>query len=223
MARVDTLGHFLTDVADAIRTKKGTSGTIEASAFDSEIASIPTGSGTTYNWTSIGYSDLDSFNSGYTEAKSIYDNWDSTTTSMSFKYQDNTNLTIYPLVNTSNVTYFANAFRRCTNLIYVPLLNTTNTTNMTSMFNGCTNLKYVPQFDTSSITGTNLLTMFDGCQNLSIDSLNNILGMCINATNYTGTKTLAYLGLTSTNYPATTIQGLPNYQAFTTAGWTIGY
>lgn len=43
MARVDTLVHFLTDVADSIRAKKGTSGAIQASDFDTEIASISSG------------------------------------------------------------------------------------------------------------------------------------------------------------------------------------
>jgi hypothetical protein len=43
MARTDTLPHFLTDVADAIRTKKGTSELIQASTFDTEINNIPTG------------------------------------------------------------------------------------------------------------------------------------------------------------------------------------
>ena len=45
MARTDTLGHFLTDVADAIREKKGTTGLIQASDFDTEIESITTGGG----------------------------------------------------------------------------------------------------------------------------------------------------------------------------------
>lgn len=40
MARTDTLTHFLTDVADAIREKKGTSAQISAQNFDTEIASI---------------------------------------------------------------------------------------------------------------------------------------------------------------------------------------
>lgn len=44
MARIDTLPHFLTDVADAIRTKKGTSETITASNFDTEITNLPSGS-----------------------------------------------------------------------------------------------------------------------------------------------------------------------------------
>ena len=43
MARTDTLGNFLTDVADAIREKKGTTDTIPASDFDTEIASIESG------------------------------------------------------------------------------------------------------------------------------------------------------------------------------------
>lgn len=47
MARTDTLGHFLTDVADAIRTKTRSSETITASDFDTEIENIPSGGGTT--------------------------------------------------------------------------------------------------------------------------------------------------------------------------------
>ena len=43
MARTDTLGNFLTDVADAIRTKAGTSSAIQASAFDTAISNIPSG------------------------------------------------------------------------------------------------------------------------------------------------------------------------------------
>lgn len=47
MARTDTLGHFLTDVADAIRIKGGTSADIQASSFDTAIANLPGGGGTT--------------------------------------------------------------------------------------------------------------------------------------------------------------------------------
>ena len=42
MARTDNLNNFLTDVADSIRTKKGTADIIPASNFDTEIASIET-------------------------------------------------------------------------------------------------------------------------------------------------------------------------------------
>lgn len=43
MARTDTLGHYLSDIADAIRTKGGTSASIQASAFDTAIANLPSG------------------------------------------------------------------------------------------------------------------------------------------------------------------------------------
>lgn len=46
MARTDTLPHFLTDVADAIRSKGGTSETIQASSFDTAIANLPSGGAT---------------------------------------------------------------------------------------------------------------------------------------------------------------------------------
>lgn len=43
MARTDTLGNFLTDVADAIREKGGTSELIQASDFDTAIENLPSG------------------------------------------------------------------------------------------------------------------------------------------------------------------------------------
>lgn len=45
MARTDNLSNFLTDIADAIRTKTGEAGTISASDFDTKIANIPTSDG----------------------------------------------------------------------------------------------------------------------------------------------------------------------------------
>ena len=43
MARIDTLINFLTDVAAAIRAKKGDSTLIPAADFDTEIANLPSG------------------------------------------------------------------------------------------------------------------------------------------------------------------------------------
>lgn len=50
MARTDTLDHYLTDVASAIKTKLGSQTPILASAFDTAIASIPSGGGTTLEY-----------------------------------------------------------------------------------------------------------------------------------------------------------------------------
>ena len=49
MARIDNLTNFLTDIANSIRNKKGTSEPIEAKNFDTEIASIETGGSGTLN------------------------------------------------------------------------------------------------------------------------------------------------------------------------------
>ena len=43
MARTSSLNEFLTDVAESIRTKKGTTDLISPSNFDTEIADIETG------------------------------------------------------------------------------------------------------------------------------------------------------------------------------------
>lgn len=45
MARIDNLNNFLTDVATAIRNKKGTTANIPCANFDTEIASISGGGG----------------------------------------------------------------------------------------------------------------------------------------------------------------------------------
>ena len=46
MARIDTLINFLTDVAAAIKAKKGDSTPIPAADFDTEIANLPSGDDT---------------------------------------------------------------------------------------------------------------------------------------------------------------------------------
>lgn len=45
MARTNSLANYLTDVADAIRTKKGDNSLISADSFDTEILNLPSGGG----------------------------------------------------------------------------------------------------------------------------------------------------------------------------------
>lgn len=129
--------------------------------------------------------------------------------------------TTIPFLDTSNVTTMTSAFEKCANLESIPSFNTSNVTNVGSMFQNCTNLANVPVLNLSSVTF--MRYMFRYCPNLTDTSLDNILQMCIGATSYTSTKTLAFLGFTSTDYPASRIEALPHYQDFINAGWTIGY
>ena len=128
-------------------------------------------------------------------------------------------LTTIPLIDTSKATRMYYMFGGCSVLTEIPLIDISKVTTVNSMFTQCYALTTVPALNTSSVT--NFANMFSNCSRLSNDSLNNILKMCIDATSYTGVKTLAKLGLTSSQ--ATTCQGLSNYQDFIAAGWTTGY
>ena len=128
-------------------------------------------------------------------------------------------LTSVPVLNTSNVTNMSWAFNGCASLVNFPLLDTSNVTNMGYMLTGCASLVNFPLLDTSSVTSMG--NMFLNCTSLTDASLDNILQMCINATNYNGTKKLTSIGITTASYPASRIQALPHYQAFINAGWII--
>lgn len=136
-----------------------------------------TNQGNIPNWSEIGYSDtpqplLDNF----AYSKNIYDNWDSSITNMSQKYQGNTNLVYFPVVDTSRVTnmYYCFGFNSnleiikyldisnvtntdylatsCSNLLEVNLSFTSKITSMQYMFSNCNKLREIPLFDTSNVT-----------------------------------------------------------------------
>lgn len=246
------------------------------------------------DWSAIGYSGMPQIiQDGYDYAENIYNNWDSTQTSLNAKFDNDLNLVYMPLVDTSNATRANYMFRECNNLQIcpalnlsacddvnsmflncaslrevglldiknatnmqsmfgsctllkeIPLLNTSKSTNTNSMFSNCRNLLSVPQLDIGKVTNassmfygcyklqtvpelnptsvTNMSSMFNNCRALTDTSLDNILKTCINATSYTGTKTLVQIGITQYYYSASRIQALPHYQDFLDAGWTTGY
>lgn len=180
---------------------------------------IPSG-GESQDWAKIGYDAEPAFiGEAYEYALEILNNWESSITSTHMKFFNDKQLVIMPFVDTSNVTNMAQTFMTCNNLSCIPKLNTSKNERMYRMFLGCTNLKILPVLDTTNVT--NFQDAFKNCEFLSNDSLNNILKMCINAQKYNSTKTLAYIGLTSSQ--ATTCTTLSNYQDFVDAGWTTGY
>lgn len=141
-------------------------------------------------------------------------------TDMLRMFQGCSSLVNVPLLDMSNATSVYGVFNGCTSLITVPEFNTQNAETFTDMFSGCTSLQEIPIYNTSS--ATSLSDMFSRCPNLSDDSLNNILTMCISATNISSkNKTLEYVGLSEEQAQKCTT--LSNYQSFTEAGWTTGY
>ena len=134
------------------------------------------------NWTAVGYSTTPPIIiTDYNYSKDVYDNWDSSQTSMSQKYYNNTDLVYMPLVDTSHVTNMDNAFNGCSNLMYLPLLDTSNVTSMNSAFRGCSKLTSVPLLDTGKVTNMNCLFYNDSITEIpQLDTKNVTIfwGMC---------------------------------------------
>lgn len=160
------------------------------------------------------------------------------------------NLETVGAIDTSSVTATTSMFVDCKKLVNVPTLDFSSTTSINYLFSGCTSLvtapslthtssikgwnqvfkkcsslQNVPVYDMSAATGLNVFAG-DEVRSLTTQSLNNILASLASATNYTSTKTLYYVfgnKNMSAYYPASTIEGLSNYQAFVNAGWSIGW
>lgn len=193
MARTDTLGNFLTDVAIAIRNKKGTTNTIVASNFDTEIESIETGGGTTEpiftghydaeGLRQIGWTDeeIEYYNQNGVQWNSSEDNYfkltqtelagdDSKNTRFIPKSSTKTSFNNYnkllaiPNIETSSVTNMDNMFSHCYSLTMMPQLDTGNVTSMNNMFYDCYSLTTIPQLNTGNITNMN--NMFHNCYSL---------------------------------------------------------
>jgi len=114
------------------------------------------------------------------------------------------------------------AFQNCTSLESAPYLNNIlQNVNFAQMFWNCNSLKNLPFIRLSS--ASNLTNMFQGTgSNLDENSRKNLLWMLTGCT-YSGTKTLAHLGFTSSMYTAASWEALSNYNEFVSEGWSIGY
>ena len=164
MARINTLGNFLTDVADAIREKKGTTDTILASNFDTEIASIESG-GDINEYLSDTITSGNNSLGGWTKTiKKMRSPLTVEGTSAEYMFY-NCPVNELPQLDTSNVTNMSHMFTSCTNLTTIPQINTSNVTNMSLMFASCANLTTIPQLDTSNVT--DMSNMFSGCRKIT--------------------------------------------------------
>ena len=142
MARTDTLGNFLTDVAEAIRTKEGTTETIPASEFDTRISNLSgggekyapkfitfrgfTGTDLSYETSNLDTSNMTTFNNMFAEST----------------YLKNVDLSKFQTVNGTG---FAGLFSKCSSIQNLDLssFNFTNATTLGAMFSDCTNLESV--------------------------------------------------------------------------------
>ena len=174
MAKNNNLQDFLTDVANSIRTKTGTTEQINAQDFSNQILNIPSGGNTLKNLLDATHNAQYLFESytGTSVDDLIQPNDTENVTKMGGMFQGCSNLTTIPLLNTINVTNMGAMFDGCSNLTNIPLLDTTSVSNMRYMFQNCSNLTSVPEFNLSSVT--DMSYMFDFCFNLKSILMYNI-------------------------------------------------
>ena len=181
MARTDTLEHYLTDIADAIRTKTGASGTISASSFDTQITNIP--SGTTYKIKSGSSSDP-----GYAYVINQLDTVELEGTSCQYMFYKCTGTSLPKVTNvTSSVTNMAYMYYGCQNVTSIDVsgYNTSGVETMNSMFYSSNTNPALKRLDLSNFTTTSLTNcanMFYQQRNLAVLDISNF--DFTNVTNY---------------------------------------
>lgn len=165
-----TLSELFTNIADAIRTKKGTSDKIIASDFATEIENLPSGGGETqeyFNETTRAYTQVSISSSskfivpGLLIALKKIPNIEITGTSAEKLFYGCISLITIPKLNFSNIKNFSYTFYSCESLKSIPLIDTSNGTNFSYMFTNCKKVTEIPVIDTSN--GTNFSYMFQGC------------------------------------------------------------
>lgn len=146
MARTDNLNNFLTDVATAIKTKKGDTTPIPASNFDTEITNLPSGGG-----------------GGSSKYAPRY---------VSFQGYTGTDLDEeIANLDTSNITNIKNMFRDCTNLKSLDVSNF-NIYNVYKggieyLFGGCSNITSINMSNWDFSKFDTFYYLFGNCRKLS--------------------------------------------------------
>ncbi len=132
------LNELMTNIANAIRTKKGTIETINAQNFPSEIENLPSGGGTSGSMKD--YIDVKKSCSGMFNGFSSSDFNDEKLSNI-LKYDD-----------TTNATSFLSMFKYCSYITTIPKLNTSKVTNCMEMCYSCSKLVNFPDYDFNLVT-----------------------------------------------------------------------
>lgn len=200
MAKNDNLKDFLTDVADAIRAKEGSTGLINPQEFSERIRSIETGGGASsegnvYGYTgnadveglkAIGWDDDDiaffqmygvDWDAEFDEFHKVPDNNRAlygilTTIDDVANYKDI--LQYLPKIDTAGVNSFYLKFDDCKLLKAIPNLDTDNVTSLSYAFRNCHSLTALPLKFKNTLVIVN--DAFNGCYSLrkvNIDIIDN--------------------------------------------------
>lgn len=177
MASEKNLNAVFTDIANAIREKKGTTDQIKPINMAEEIVNLPSGGGKTIElsvtkngiytpdegtaYSKVSVSVPQTAESGTLKAlfdvtkncNNLFNSYNGTSIDGIFSYSD-----------TSNVTSMSYMFAHSYSLASIPLFDTSSVTSMKGMFYFCKKLTSVPLFDMSSVTDA--YEMFSRCTSL---------------------------------------------------------
>lgn len=146
MARTDNLTNYLTDVADAIREKKGTTDVIPANTFDEEIKNLPSGGDVSeYFETTVTSLTRNGFMSKLYVKKGPDLVLKPDVTDLSY-FATNYEYSFLPNMDTSNVTDFSNFMTNSNNVTIMPPYNTSKATVVAGFLSGA-GLISCPLFD----------------------------------------------------------------------------
>ena len=175
---MSALTELFTNIANAIRTKKGTSAEIQASSFPTEIANLPTWE--EYFEANYGGTDTSTPNGSYGFARAVKKipplTFPSNYTSMSYLFSnlgsvDNISLENFHTANVTNMSYCFSDCMKLTTINLQPIQITNKVTTMASAFYNCQSLETITwagTMDTSNLSGMSAL--FSNCYSLpSVD------------------------------------------------------
>lgn len=166
MARTSNLHDYLTDVANAIKEKKGDTTPINASEFDTEIINLPSGGGEkkytgSYDvegLKTIGYTDeeIEYYNkNGVAWDKELNDNYKLNATELA---GDGSSTTRFMPINSTRI-----GFASCPNLLTIP---NRKFNNLSSLFQSDYSLITIPELDTSRLEYFEAKNMCNNCYSL---------------------------------------------------------
>jgi hypothetical protein len=120
------------------------------------------------NGAGVDYSEVTSFNDYWRDRSEITEFPlidTSSGTNFILAWRNCTSLTSFPLIDTSSGTNFKAAWRNCTSLTSFPLIDTSSGTSFYAAWHSCTSLTSFPLIDTSS--GTSFIAAWRNCTSLT--------------------------------------------------------
>lgn len=179
MSKTDNLHDYLSDLADAIREKKGSSEPINAQSFAEEIRGIESGNG----WT--GHADVEGLKAiGWDDDDIAYYqkhgvNWNEEDDQYHLVSDDNKAL--YGVLTADNIADYkdrivylpkidfagkgmSSKFSDCKAMVALPMIDTSSATSFYGTFASCFSLRCLPPLNTANVTRFDVA--FQSCYNL---------------------------------------------------------